>query len=238
MEISKRLQAIAGMVQPGGTACDVGTDHGYLAIYLIEQNISNTVIAMDVAKGPLSKAQTNIALAHLENRIETRLSDGLDKLKAGEAQTVIMAGMGGILITGLLEKGRKILDTVEELILSPHTDIELVRRYLLNHGYAIQEETMLLEEGKYYIIMKAVHGRQKYEKACDYRYGQRLLLKQNPVLREYMEKELDKLEKICESLSDISTENSEKRLMELEEEMQCIKEGLKYYEVQGNHGNY
>lgn len=234
MEISKRLQTIAGMVTKGGTACDVGTDHGYLAIYLVEQGISKKVIAMDVAKGPLSKAKENIALYHYEDWIETRLSDGLEKLNKGEASTVIMAGMGGILITSLLEKGKEILKCVDELILSPHTDVELVRRYLLGNDYSIQEEAMLTEDGKYYIIIRAVHGSQSYEKMCEYRYGKELLTNTNPVLKDYMEKELSKLKVLLENLTDISTENARKRQMELEEEIQCIKEGLEYYEVQRN----
>lgn len=232
MEISKRLQTIAGMVTKGNTACDVGTDHGYLAIYLVEQGISKNVIAMDVAKGPLSKAKENIALYHYEDKIETRLSDGLEKLGKGEASTVIMAGMGGILITGLLEKGKEILKSVDELILSPHTDVELVRRYLLENEYSIQDETMLREDGKYYIIMRAVHGAQSYEKSCEYRYGSKLLISKNPVLKDYMEKELSKLKALRANLTDISTENAKKRQMELEEEIQCIEEGLEYYEVQ------
>lgn len=234
MEISRRLQTIAGMVTKGSTACDVGTDHGYLAIYLVEQGICETVIAMDVAKGPLSKAKENIALYHYEDRIKTRLSDGLEKLEKGEAKTVIMAGMGGILITGLLEKGKEILKDVHELILSPHTDVELVRRYLLENEYSIQDETMLTEDGKYYIIMKAVHGAQSYEKLCEYRYGSKLLTGKNPVLKDYMEKELSKLKVLYGNLKDISTENAKKRKLELEEEIQCIKEGLEYYEVQRN----
>ena len=234
MEISRRLQTIAGMVTKGNTACDVGTDHGYLAIYLVEQGICETVIAMDVAKGPLSKAKENIALYHYEDRIKTRLSDGLEKLEKGEAKTVIMAGMGGILITGLIEKGKEILKDVDELILSPHTDVELVRRYLLENEYSIQDETMLTEDGKYYIVMKAVHGAQSYEKSCEYRYGSKLLIGKNPVLKEYMEKELSKLKALYGNLEDISTENAKKRKLELEEEIQCIKEGLEYYEVQRN----
>lgn len=232
MEISKRLRTIADMVTPNSVVCDVGTDHGYLAIYLIEQGICEKVIAMDVAEGPLSKAQTNIAQYHFEDQIETRLSDGLDELHPFEASTVVMAGMGGILITGLLEKGKAVLDTVRELIVSPHTDIELTRRYLLRNGFAIAKERMLVEDGKYYIIMKAYHGKQSYDTLSEYRYGSGLLKERNPVLKEYLEKELVKNESLYGNLKTISTENSEKRRMELEEEIQCIKEGLMYYEMQ------
>lgn len=235
MDISKRLKTIAGMAEKDSVVCDVGTDHGYLAIYLVDRKLAKKVIAMDVAKGPLSKAQANIALYHCEDRIETRLSDGLDKLMPNEASTVIMAGMGGILITSLLEKGKEVMDSVRELIVSPHTDAELVRRYLLQNGYAIVQEKMVVEEGKYYIILKAVHGRESYEKIWEYRYGRLLLESENPVLKEYLEKELGKCERLKNDLEEIQTENSLKRRKELEEEIYIIKEGLKYYEMQGSH---
>lgn len=232
MDISKRLQTIADMVTRNAAVCDVGTDHGYLAIYLIEQQICEKVIAMDVAEGPLGKARTNIARYRLEDKIETRLSDGLDELHPSEADTVIMAGMGGILITSLLEKGKAVLDTVQELIVSPHTDVELVRRYLHQNGFAIAEERMLVEDGKYYIIMKAYHGRQSYDTLAEYRYGSCLLTKKNPILKKYLEKELKKAESLYGNLKNFSTSHSEKRRLELEEEIQCMKEGLGYYEMQ------
>lgn len=229
MEISERLKEIAGMVTRGNVVCDVGTDHAYLAIYLIENRTVPRVIAMDVAKGPLSKAEHNIKAHGFCNQIEIRLSDGVDRLKEGEAQTVIMAGMGGILICELLTKGKEVLSSVEELILSPHTDAELVRRYLCENGYYIKEEKMLLEEGKYYIIMRAVHGETKPMTLCECRYGKELLQSRNTILREYLQKEYLKLVKLAESLQEVSTENAIRRRKELMEEIQCVKEGLAYY---------
>lgn len=231
MEISKRLKTIAGMVSRNSVACDVGTDHGYLAIYLIENKISQKVIAMDVAKGPLSKAEANIKAHRYEDVIETRLSNGLDKLNEGEADTVIMAGMGGILINSLLERGKELLENVNELILSPHTDIELVRKYLLGNGYRIIEEKMLIDEGKYYVIMKAARGNEKYPKLLHYRYGKLLLEAKDETLEKYMKQELDKLYKLQENLKKSDSENARNRIKELDEEIQCILEGLKYYEM-------
>ncbi len=231
MEISRRLETIAGMVTRDFTVCDVGTDHGYLAIYLVEQGISPKVIAMDVAKGPLSKAQANVGAYGYEDVIETRLSDGVEKLLQGEAQTVIMAGMGGILINRLLENGRKTLESVHELILSPHTDVCLVRKYLLQNGYIIADEQMMTEEGKYYVMIKAEHGAEPEYSQCEYNFGKHLLLKQNLVLKEFLLKELDKLQLIKNSLDDVATENARKRKSELEEEIRLVKEGLGYYEM-------
>lgn len=229
MEISNRLKAIAGMVTKGNIVCDVGTDHAYLAIYLIDNRISPHVIAMDVAQGPLSKAEKNIAARGLGSVIETRLSDGVEKLGIQEAQTVIMAGMGGILICQLLSEGEKILSSVDELILSPHTDAELVRRYLSEHGYCIRQEKMLLEEGKYYIILRCVRGEMKQLSRCECRYGKGLLENKDNILREYLQKEYGKLQTIYDSLMEVSTEHAARRREELTEEIQCVKEGLKYY---------
>ncbi len=229
MELSDRLKQIAGMVTGGNVVCDVGTDHAYLAIYLIANKTAPRVIAMDVAKGPLSKAEHNIREYGLENQIETRLSDGVDKLKPHEAQTVIMAGMGGILICDLLSRGKEVLSTVDELILSPHTDAELVRKYLQENGYYIKEEQMLLEERKYYIIMRVIHGEMEELTLCEYRYGKNLLQSRNHILLEYLQKEYLKFVKLFENLQGVSTANAIRRRKELMEEIQCVKEGLAYY---------
>lgn len=231
MDISRRLETIAEMVSRNSIVCDVGTDHGYLAIYLIKQGISPKVIAMDVAKGPLSKAKANILAYGCEEFIETRLSDGVEKLAVNEAQTVIMAGMGGILINRLLENGQEVLASVDELILSPHTDVCLVRKFLHKHGYAIDDEQMVLEEGKYYVIIKAVHGNEQMYSECEYEYGKHLFKKKNPILQQYLSKELEKLLMIKKNISDVATEGAAKRKIELEEEIRLVKEGLGYYEM-------
>lgn len=229
MELSNRLKEIAGMVTKGNVVCDVGTDHAYLAIYLAENRISPHVIAMDVAKGPLSKAEHNISAHGLCDVVETRLSDGVDKLREGEAQTVIMAGMGGILICQLLSKGEKVLASVKELILSPHTDAELVRRYLSQHGYHISQEKMLVEEGKYYIMLRCVQGETEQMSVCEYRYGKILLERKEPVLGMYLQKEYQKLKTLYENLGGVSTEHAVMRRKALMEEIECVKEGLRYY---------
>lgn len=229
MEISNRLKEIAGMVTRGNVVCDVGTDHAYLAIWLAQNRISPHVIAMDVARGPLSKAEKNIAKSGLEHVIETRLSDGVEKLGVREAQTVIMAGMGGILICRLLSEGEKVLSFVDELILSPHTDVELVRQYLFRHGYCIAQEKMLLEEGKYYIILRCARGEMKPLSLCECRYGRKLLENRDNILLDYLQKEYKKLQRIYESLAEVSTEHAARRRTELEEEIRCVKEGLDYY---------
>lgn len=98
MELSKRLQAVADLVTEGASVADIGTDHGYIPIYLIEHHIAEKVIALDINRGPLERARMHIVGHGLKEKIETRLSDGLEKVLPGEVDTMIAAGMGGGLV--------------------------------------------------------------------------------------------------------------------------------------------
>lgn len=231
MDLSVRLSEIASMVTPGGVVADVGTDHGYLSIYLAQTGRAAHVIAMDVAKGPLSTAVSNIRKAGLCEKIETRLSDGLEKLKYNEADTVVMAGMGGNLMIRLLSAGRKVLEGVKELILSPQSEIELVRIFLMENSYIIEEEKMLTEDSKTYVIMRVCHGIMDYTRRCELKYGRKLLESRNPVLYENMLKEKEILLTIRKSLEGKNTESVRVRLSELDNDLECIHEGMEYYEV-------
>lgn len=156
MELSKRLTAVAGMVTKGNIVCDVGCDHGYVSIYLVRERISPRVIAMDVRKGPLAQAKEHIRLYGLEDYIETRLSDGVDALKVGEADTLILAGMGGRLMEGILTRGREKVIRMKELILQPQSEIAAFRKFLREAGFKIASEDMVFEEGKFYPMMRVI----------------------------------------------------------------------------------
>lgn len=231
MDLSFRLRTIAQMVTPCQVAADVGCDHGYLSIRLIEAKTAKKVIAMDVAKGPLSKAKENIERAGLGSKIETRLSDGAAKLACKEADTVIMAGIGGSLMMRLLEKDKHILNTVSELILSPQSEIEQVRIFLARHSYIIKDERMITDEGKDYVIIRAGHGTMAYERQCEYRYGKILLENKNPVLFESMQRERKLLLKLRQNLANVDTGSARQRLEEITRNLQCIEEGMKYYDL-------
>ena len=116
MQLSLRLSAIADLVTEGNRLVDVGCDHGYLPVYLIQQKKIPSAIAMDVRKGPLSRAQEHIRQYGLEEYIQTRLSDGLKGLKAGEGDTLVIAGMGGPLMERILTDGRSVRNSFSELI--------------------------------------------------------------------------------------------------------------------------
>lgn len=224
MKISQRLETVASCVPRGSRVADIGTDHGYVPIWLAEQGIAEHAIAMDVRKGPLMRAQEHIAQHKLEDQIETRLSDGLLELRPGEADTVVIAGMGGELMLRILRDGAHVWDSVARFILSPQSELEVFRRGLESMGFAIEEEIMLREEGKYYTVIVAARGFMHYEEGFRYRYGDCLIRKKSPVLREYLEQERQKLLTIRERLAAQDSEGARERSLEVEAELCRIKE--------------
>lgn len=153
--LSGRLRAVAGMVTRGSRVCDVGCDHGFVPIYLVQQGISPSMLAMDLREGPLGAAREHVAAYGLEGQIETRLSDGLHNYKIGEADSLVCAGMGGGLMRRILEAEREKTDSFREMILQPQSEIEKFRRFLRENGYGILDEEMVEEDGKFYQVIRA-----------------------------------------------------------------------------------
>ena len=228
--LSKRMETVALMVTKGNRIADIGTDHGYVPIALVERDLVKSAIAMDIRKGPLSKATENIRERKLEQKIETRLSDGLEQLKEGEADTVIIAGMGGELIAHILQGGAHVLPQLQELIVQPQSEIYKVREALHALGWNIAEERMLIEEGKYYTVIKAAHGGERYQNKIEYLYGKKLLEAQDPILKQWLQKESKINEQLLRKLEGVSSEAGKERKRELQEKMDCLKGGMAYYE--------
>lgn len=155
ISIDARLKEIASLIEPCNTIADVGTDHGYLPIYLIQTNKANLVYASDIAIGPLNSALANIEKYNLNDRITTILSNGLENVP--DVDSVIMAGMGGNLIIDILKNSKKNINT---FILQANNNINTLREYLSENGYLIIDESMAFAHGKYYEIIKAVKGTQ------------------------------------------------------------------------------
>ena len=156
MGISIRLETIAKYVTPGYRAADIGTDHGYVPIYLLRNQISPHVIAVDLSKGSLAKAEQNIARAGFADMIECRISDGLEKIQPGEVDAIVISGMGGILMDKILRAHMDVVQNAKELILSPHRDPDLIRDFAKENGYAIVIDEQILDKKKYYTIIKMV----------------------------------------------------------------------------------
>ena len=155
--LSDRLKGLTAMVSVGNRVCDVGCDHAFVPIYLINKGISPYVLAMDVKKGPIESAKEHIREYGLEAYIETRLSDGLTEYKNGEADTLICAGMGGRLMMSILDRDKTKTASFKEMILQPQSEIEQFRYFLRSSGYLIVEENMIEEGGKFYSIIRTVN---------------------------------------------------------------------------------
>lgn len=232
MQLSKRLKAVADSVTRGNRVADVGCDHAYISIYLVENKISPQVIALDVNRGPLEKARENIRRYGYEAAIQTRLSDGLHEMKPKEADTILIAGMGGALMTKILTEGLEAVKQSRELVLQPQSELFLVRRFLHSIGFEIHSETMLMDEGKYYVIMKArpCNTQQIYEKEVFYLYGKLLLEQAEPVFFDYLNREKELRNRVMESLRQNPTENARDRMKEIDQELRYIEESLTYDE--------
>lgn len=231
MQLSKRLLAVAKLVTRGNRLIDVGTDHGYLPIYLLQEGLIPGAVAMDVNRGPIERAQHNISMHQAAQYIETRLSDGVLKLRPGEGDSLVIAGMGGSLIIKILTEGEADLQDMKELILQPQSDIAKVRRFLREHQYQIVKEDMVWEDGKYYPMIKAVHGTMEEGRDIDECYGRYLLEHRHPVLLCFLKRELTQAQQIQERISASGSALSEKRAAEIEKEISRICSALKCYEV-------
>ncbi|MCM1267343.1 MAG: class I SAM-dependent methyltransferase [Bacteroidales bacterium] len=217
--LSERLKTVVSMVTAGNRVCDVGCDHGFVSIYLVQQGVSPRVLAMDLREGPLRAAADHVAAYGLEGKIETRLSDGLHNYNIGEADTLVCAGMGGGLMQRILAGEHRKAVSFRELVLQPQSEIESFRRFLRESGYGITDEAMLCEDGKFYQVIRAVPGMQteqeqtrqgcemgmpdlSTEELCKLkdRYGPILLQKRTPVFISYLEREAAVFEEILENL--------------------------------------
>lgn len=238
MQLSKRLMMTAGCVTKGYRTADVGCDHAYLSIYLVTSGIVPWAAAMDVNKGPLKMAEENVIKYKAADRVELRLSDGLDNLKPSEADAIVIAGMGGELMVSIMRRGMECVAAAKELILQPQSEPYKVRRFLMEAGYHIIYEDMCIDASKYYTVIKAVNintGQISYTEdtysklMAEEVYGGYLLEHRNEVLKEYLQKELDLNHRIQTGLNENPTDKAAARLLECREEEERIKNALLYY---------
>lgn len=225
MELSKRLQAVADLVTPGYTIADVGTDHAYIPIYLVEKGIVQRAVAMDINEGPLNRATEHIKENKLENQIQTRLSNGLQHLQKGEVDTVILAGMGGNLMINILNEDFNKTNSLKECILQPQSEVFKVRTFLLEKGFLFIEENMVLDDGKYYPMMKVIPPEKIEEikpvfwSEIEIRYGKLLLEEKNPILKQFLERESGIRKDILSKLEQVEGIHISERKAELNQEL-------------------
>lgn len=208
MLLSDRMLAVVGLVQPCNAIADIGCDHGYVAMELIRRHICDKVIAMDINRGPLEQAKSNIREYGMQEYIETRLSDGTEALQNGEVDGIVCAGMGGKLIIHILTQNEELTKGLQQLILQPQSEIYEVRNFLREAGYRIDKEDMICEDGKYYPMMHVVtedFGKQekqlagslaqKYKKSSS-QHVETIEEGNPPVISESSKEEAEKIKRI------------------------------------------
>ncbi|HHV98559.1 MAG TPA: SAM-dependent methyltransferase [Clostridiaceae bacterium] len=226
MILRGRLKLVADMVPVCRTVCDVGTDHAYIPIYLIRQGICKTAIATDVNPGPIEKANINIRQYEMTDYIDTRIGDGLQPLKEQETEIIVIAGMGGQLICSILSEGIEKARNAKRLVIQPMGAVEDVRRWLYDNGFEITDEGLVMERNKIYNVISASWtGQQTNYDIIDLYVGRRLIEKNDPLLKTYIKRELNKIDTAINGLRKSRQDNRDA----LEKNINLRDEFIKLY---------
>jgi tRNA (adenine22-N1)-methyltransferase len=218
IKLSNRLQTVAKHIPPGLRVADIGTDHGYLPVYLAVNDLSPHVIATDRGKGPLASAEQLVSLLSLENKVSTRLGDGLAVIEPGEVDVICIAGMGGMAMKEIIENGMAVAKSAKRLILQPQRNVSAVRRFLAESGFKIVAEDLAEDDGFYYEIIVVEQGEMQLSDT-EAEFGPLLLANGHPLLEDFLRlRELD-MTRLLESMSENNSPDSLRRKQQLEDEI-------------------
>ena len=193
LELTPRLQALADWVRPGARIADVGTDHGYLPIWLLLRGRITTAIASDLRVGPLERGRRDAADYGVDQEIDFRRCDGLAGIAPEEADTIVVAGMGGENIAQILASAPWTADGRHTLLLQPQSRPETLRGFLADNGYTIVREALVEDRGRLYPVMEARAGEMRLSKGQLY-CGARLV--QDPLGERYIIEKIIQLQGI------------------------------------------
>lgn len=221
IKLSNRLQTVARHIPAGCTVADIGTDHGYLPVFLAINDISPKIIAADRNKGPLSSAEQLIGLLSLENQISTRLGDGLSVLAAGEAEVICIAGMGGMTICDILAADMDKAKRAKRMILQPQRNVAAVRNFLAENGFRLVAEDLAEDDGFYYEILVVESGEMTLTEA-EAEFGPLLLANGHPLLKDFLSLRERDLTRLLQAMQGNSGAESQKRREQLEAEITRI----------------
>lgn len=226
MELSKRLKRIAEHVDKCESVADIGTDHGYIPIYLVKEGICEKAIASDINKGPIEKAKVNVAFEGVSNKIKCLLGPGLNPLKVGEVNGVILAGMGGNLTRDILLADMDKVKKYDFIILQPAQNPEVLREFLYKNDYEIIDEDLIKDEGRFYELFKVKYNENSeklvFEDELEYEVSPLLREKGHPLFKEFIEEKINKCETILSFIKE-DTEAAKKRKIDLEEKINKLK---------------
>lgn len=201
---SLRLNEIFNLVDKNSIVADIGTDHGIIPIMLSKFNLAKKIIATDISENSLNKLKEKLKQNNNIKNIETRVSDGLNSFFEYEIDTIIISGMGGILIKDILNTNLDIAKAAETLILSPNNSLDVVRKFLTNNNFKIIDEKDVFENSKYYQILKVTYGKDLFYEDYEYNYGKILIKNKSKNLKLFLENELNKYSLIIDKIENSS----------------------------------
>ena len=210
LTLTNRLQMVADCVQPCVCLADIGTDHAYLPAWCLLNGKAQFAIAADINPKPLANARQTLGTYRLEERIELRLSDGLQNISADEAQEIVVAGMGGNQIADMIETTAWLQDDAKHLILQPMTHFEDVRKALLENGFQIEAEHTAAEGERLYLVISARYCGEKHEVPEWYLYAGELVYGTTDTDRQFLQKILARLKKRADALKEKDTAESDR----------------------------
>lgn len=210
MKLNGRLLKISELVSSKKIA-DIGTDHGYIPTYLLSSGKIDFAILSDVNKGPLENAKKEVESKNLENKVSLRLGSGIDTVEPFEVDEVIIAGMGGILISEILESKKEVSHNLKKLILQPMQAQSELRKYLLNNGYEIIDEVLVKEDFRIYeiIVCKYSNKNTKVDEIY-YEVGEKLIQNKDELLNEFIDKKIYSYNQVIEKIKNNENMKSKK----------------------------
>lgn len=224
MVLAKRLAAMVEYIPSGSIVADIGTDHAYLPIFLVETGKCPQVIATELNLGPYRSAGRMVKEFKLSDKIDLRLGDGLRVLKPGEVDVLVLAGMGGNTIREILSTAPAVFDTVKKLVLQPMADPGGLRIWLAAGGWKITDEKLVEDDGRIYIVIVAEPGREDTKDLFLLELGPRLLEKKDPLLKPYLNKIANRIERVLDGLTIAKSDAVLKKKIELKEKLARIRE--------------
>ncbi|RWR15139.1 tRNA (adenine(22)-N(1))-methyltransferase TrmK [Siminovitchia fortis] len=227
-QLSKRLHCVASYIKKGMKIADIGSDHAYLPCYSVKQGAASFAVAGEIAEGPFQSAKEQVEKVRLGHLIDVRKGDGLEVVQPGEVDCIVIAGMGGPLITQILDKDKEKLAGVSRLILQPNIGAEHIRRWLLQNEWELIDEQILEEDGKIYEVLAAERGTPyKPYNESELFLGPFLLKKKNAVFVKKWSSELKGWQNILNSMDKAKDRpETEEKKRELLKKIAIVEEAL------------
>jgi len=217
--LSFRLKGIVSMVPESETVADIGCDHGKVAVWLLKNGKANHAVCGDLSGRSLEKAKKLAQSKGLLGAVSLREGSGFDVLDAGEAQTAVVAGMGGELIASILEKGKAKLP--QTLVLSCNKGSGVLRKWLMENGFAIEDEDLVLENRHYYPVIRAQRGESRMLNDMEMEFGPVLLEKKPKLLKHYVKHRIDQTKTIRAKLQKSKAARKEELLGEIDKRLEA-----------------